>query len=866
MSSSDRVAQILETHHLDWMRGKRLSAEDVFRVHADMQWTPEDQLDVIYSEVLLREQADEIVTLQSLVERFPQLAEALKVQWEVHTSLRPTAETRPAAVSETVPSSQSTDAVLPPSPPGFQLLRLIGRGGAGRVYLAKDLTLDRLAAIKILDVHAKNVTQSLEREATTLAKISHPQIVQIYSVGTMQQQCWMAMEYVPGGSLRSVLRGRPLDARTAASLLVKVCRAVGAAHGIQIVHCDLNPANILIREVATDDSSTRWLESADLRVTDFGLARLLSVDLTVSSGIEGTFLYMSPEQAAGQKGELTPSTDVYGLGATLYELLTGRPPFVGSSPLELIDQIRNQIPVSPSALRSEISRDIETICLKCLEKEPARRYRDASELADDLQRFVDGYPVLARPVSIAGSVARWAKRNRSLATAMLSAAVILVTGIVATSVAALMAMSYADDATNAAMIANQESRKARDEAEKAREAQQKADAEAKESSLLADNLVRIIQSADPRVNQRVISTSELSLRILSDKELMAGLSHQRQFRLKLALARTLQGLAKNSVAVSLFEELMKDSQEFLEKDDQRRLDIQLDLAILLTPRDPQRSISLMRDLVSNQAFSAIHRSHVSFKLTELLFNTGDVEAAMKQLAVTRELHSQDPSDTVGPFRNRMLECRMMYSSGQAEKALPICRALYHSPPEELFPLVAVEPVLQLGECLEVLGQLEEAAERFEEAAARTKAIAGSSHPLTLECLLKLAEVSSRLGRHDDVIRILEPLAATLTEVTEVSINGLTARLLLLQSRWVQDSNDDTLSESTDVAQKLLAKLSPDSRTGLLVVLTFAKTAASRAPEAASTIRSQLKEALDANRFKSELSRLIRSDLNEPPHR
>ncbi|MFO0977895.1 MAG: serine/threonine-protein kinase [Planctomycetaceae bacterium] len=862
MSSSDRVAQILETHHLDWMRGKRLFAEEIFRLHADMKWTPEDQLDVIYSEVLLREQAEETVTLQSLVERFPHLAEELKVQWEVHASLRPAAETRPAAVSETYPSNQSTDAVLPPSPPGFQLLSLLGRGGAGRVYLAKDLTLDRLAAIKILDVHTKNVTQRLEREATTLAKISHPQIVQIYSVGTMQQQCWMAMEYVPGGSLRSVLRGRPLDARTAASLLVKVCRAVGAAHEIQIIHCDLNPANILIREVATDDSSTRWLESADVRVTDFGLARLLSADLTVSSGIEGTFLYMSPEQAAGQRAELTPSTDVYGLGATLYELLTGRPPFAGSSPLELIEQIRNQIPVSPSELRPEISQDIETICLKCLEKEPARRYRDASELADDLQRFLDGYPVLARPVSIAGSVARWAKRNRSLATAMLSAAVILVTGIVATSVAALMAMSYADDATNAAITANQESRKARDEAEKAREAQQKADAEAKESSLLADNLVRIIQAADPRLNQRVISTTELTIRILGDKELMAGLSHQRQFRLKLALARTLQGLAKDSVAVSLFEELMKDSQLFLDAGDERRLHIQRDLAVLVAPSDPERAVSLMQDLVTNTAFSASQRSHVSFKLTEMLFNSGDLNAAEKQLETMRQLQAQDPADSIGPFRGRMLECRMMYSSGRAEKALPICRALCSNTPDGMFPLVAVEPTLQLGECLEVLGQLEEAADRFEEAATRAESIAGSSHPLTLECLLKMTEVDVRLGRHKKVIEVLGPLVATQSEAASASTNGLLARLLLLHSRWAVDPMDGTLSEGVEVAQQLLERLSSGWRTGLVAILAFEKAVATRAPEHVANIDALLKDAADSNRFNSELTGLIRSALQK----
>ena len=172
MSSSDRVAQILEAHHLDWMRGRRLSAEEVFRNNVDVEWSEEDQLDVIYSEVLLREQDEEVVTLQSLIERFPHLTDELKVQWEVHASLRPAADTRPAAISETHPTHQSDNTELPPSPPGFELLRMLGRGGAGRVYLAKDLTLDRLAAIKILDGQTTNVTQRLEREATTLAKIS----------------------------------------------------------------------------------------------------------------------------------------------------------------------------------------------------------------------------------------------------------------------------------------------------------------------------------------------------------------------------------------------------------------------------------------------------------------------------------------------------------------------------------------------------------------------------------------------------------------------------------------------------------------------------------------------------------------------
>jgi WD40 repeat protein len=310
----------------------------------------------------------------------------------------------------------------------------------GVVYKARHLALNRLVALKMIlagsNAPARHRTR-FRREAEVVARLRHPNIVQIYDIGEADGQCYLALEYVEGGSVRERLDGRPMEARRAARLLEPLARAVQHAHRQGIVHRDLKPANILL--APTGDSIARGnaplpdyhalaLESADDRgslpplsectpkLTDFGLARMLdySGPMTEPGMAAGTPQYMAPEQATGEP-DARESIDVWALGVTLYELLTGRPPFRAATAVETLRLIRDADPVPPSQLAPGVPRDLETICLKCLEKDPARRYPGARELADDLQRFSEGEAIHARRVGRLGRLTKWAARRPLLA-------------------------------------------------------------------------------------------------------------------------------------------------------------------------------------------------------------------------------------------------------------------------------------------------------------------------------------------------------------------------------------------------------------------------------------------------------------------
>jgi serine/threonine protein kinase len=307
-----------------------------------------------------------------------------------------------------------------PAVPGYHVLGVLGRGGMGVVYKARQTRTDRVVALKVpghLDLETR---VRFTTEAQAAARVSHPNIVQVYEVGEHAGRPFLALEFVDGGTLAERLTGTPLPPRSAAALAETLARAIGAAHAQGVVHRDLKPANILLGNdqcPMTNDQSGR-IGSLDIghwsfrpKVADFGLARRLDVDAgqTRSGTILGTPDYMAPEQAAGDARTVGPAADVWALGAILYELLTGRPPFRGTGVLDTLEQVRTHDPVSPRRLAPGVPRDVETICLKCLHKDPARRYPEAGELADDLKRFLDGLPVRARPVS---RVERWLKRAR----------------------------------------------------------------------------------------------------------------------------------------------------------------------------------------------------------------------------------------------------------------------------------------------------------------------------------------------------------------------------------------------------------------------------------------------------------------------
>jgi WD40 repeat protein len=309
----------------------------------------------------------------------------------------------------------------------YTVIRELGHGGMGVVYLAEQANLKRLVALKVIR-HGINATpEEVARfcdEAEAVARLQHPNIVQIHEVGGHDGVYYLALEYVEGGSLDQHLAGTPQEPVVAARLIETLARAIHHAHRRGILHRDLKPANILMSG-----------ESAVAKVTDFGLAKRLEPgDARTQSGlILGTPSYIAPEQASGKSGEVGPSVDIYGLGAILYEMLTGRPPFKGATALSTLEQVVSQEPVAPSRFHRQIPRDLETICLKCLEKQPGRRYPTAEGLADDLHRFLSGRPILARPIGAWGRAWKWARRRpieACLTAAVLAVAAIGLAGIV----------------------------------------------------------------------------------------------------------------------------------------------------------------------------------------------------------------------------------------------------------------------------------------------------------------------------------------------------------------------------------------------------------------------------------------------------
>jgi serine/threonine-protein kinase len=297
-----------------------------------------------------------------------------------------------------------------PELPGYDILGRLGAGGMGVVYKARQHSLNRVVALKLIrpDVVAGLRERArFRREAEAAARLRHPHVVQVHEIGEHAGQPFAVLELVEGHTLAKEVAAGPLSMREAAVLVEKVARAVQHAHDNGILHRDLKPGNVL---VAADGTP---------KVADFGLARWLGSpsDRTASGEVLGTPKYMAPEQAAGQLEQLSPATDVYALGTILYELLTGQPAFHGRTPLETLERVRTQEPTAPRRLRRELPRDLEAICLKCLEKSPSARYASAAALADDLKRWLSGEPTVARPLSWPLRVWRKARRHGVLSSA-----------------------------------------------------------------------------------------------------------------------------------------------------------------------------------------------------------------------------------------------------------------------------------------------------------------------------------------------------------------------------------------------------------------------------------------------------------------
>jgi serine/threonine-protein kinase len=337
----------------------------------------------------LREQGQDVSarelcgTCPELVPEVERRIQALQAMYRIPNGTGPQ-QTLALSASDPLPAEQAR-----PQLEQYEILEPLGSGGMGKVYKARQVALKRLVALKMILAGSLATPQELERfrvEAEAVASLQHPNIVQIYDIGVADGCPYLALEYVEGGSLDKHLRDKPFSAQQAAGLIRALAEAIHYAHQHHIVHRDLKPGNVLLTADGTP------------KIADFGLAKRLddALSRTHTGAVLGTPAYMAPEQAEGRLRQIGPATDVYSLGAILYELLTGRPPFEMAPLLETLELVRSEAPRPPRQVRPGVPADLETICLKCLEKDPARRYPSAQALADDLKRFLDGEPIRAR--------------------------------------------------------------------------------------------------------------------------------------------------------------------------------------------------------------------------------------------------------------------------------------------------------------------------------------------------------------------------------------------------------------------------------------------------------------------------------------
>jgi WD40 repeat protein/tetratricopeptide (TPR) repeat protein len=448
-----RLVVLVELVHADLEC--RLKAGEAARIEPYLARFPELAeenavvLDLIAAEYRLRQRGETDLTAAEYLQRFPQHAPALEER------LRPVPVAAgvpglPRVAPPALPADDSNathDTISPASPvppaaradwphvPGYEIKAELGRGGMGVVYQARQLPLNRLVALKMIlagDHASPSELVRFRAESQVLARLQHPNIVPIYEVGEAAGRPYFSLEFVDGGSLARKLDGTPWPPEKAARLVETLARATHLAHQRGIIHRDLKPANVLLSPEGTP------------KITDFGLAKdlarpvptagggegwgrsLAPSALTQTGAVLGTPSYMAPEQAAGKGRQIGPAVDVYALGAILYELLTGRPPFKAETPMDTLMQVLSEEPVPPSRLQPRLPRDLGTICLKCLQKDPRRRYPGAEELAADLHRFQTGEPILARPVGWWERGKKWAKRRPALAALVAVSAVALV--------------------------------------------------------------------------------------------------------------------------------------------------------------------------------------------------------------------------------------------------------------------------------------------------------------------------------------------------------------------------------------------------------------------------------------------------------
>lgn len=413
-----QAIDILSQQRTRWEAGDRIRVEQLVEEYPSLAVDSQGILDLIYAELVLREELGERPEASEYTSRFPNLTDQIERQFQVHRAL----DAVPIEAGSTVPPHGETVAISTEAGasilPGFEVIDVAGRGANGIVYKARDEQLGRTVAVKLLNMTTAEDDKRHNlflRETEAVAKLHHPGIVQVFQVGAVQNRPFMVMEYVGEETLADQFKKGPMAPREAAELLIKVCDAVQHAHERGVIHRDIKPGNVLINN------------DGEPLVADFGLARRMDVEQSIhaTGDVVGTPAYMSPEQARGEKA--AEQSDVYSIGAVLYEALSGTAPFQATTVWEVLNRVLTHDPIPLAQLVPSVPRDLATICERCLDKASNRRYASAKEVSEELQRFIDGKPILARPVGRLQRFAKWCRRNPMIAGLTTAVAIALIT-------------------------------------------------------------------------------------------------------------------------------------------------------------------------------------------------------------------------------------------------------------------------------------------------------------------------------------------------------------------------------------------------------------------------------------------------------
>jgi serine/threonine protein kinase/Flp pilus assembly protein TadD len=696
----------------------------------------------------------------------------------------------------------------------YELVEEIARGGMGIVYRARQVSLNRMVALKMIlagRLASDSEVKRFQHEAQAAANLHHPNIVAVYEVGVHEGQYYYSMEFIEGRNLAELAREQPLPASLAAQHVRTVAEAIDFAHQRGTLHRDLKPTNILI-DIFDQP-----------RITDFGLARCGEADphLTATGQIVGTPAFMSPEQASGRTEAVGPHSDVYSTGAVLYYLLTQRPPFGAPSLPDLLALVVGQEPVSPRALNPGVPRDLETICLKCLEKEPSRRYASARALAEELGRFNRGEPILARPVSLPEKVWRWRGRNPALAGSIAATALILLVGVFASTWQAVRATR-----------AEREEAQMRRQAEAAHEL---AANEANRAHEVAQFLKDMLAGIDPETAKGRDTT--LVREILDRTNARIGSSLKNDPEAEADLRRTLGNVYHSLGDYTKAEMMHRKALELKKNARKESADIapmlnELAMAIDRGGRAAEAETNYRQALV---LFSKPPADHSPELKARTLSNLGNVlwrqarlseaeKAYREALSILTNLVGMENKQVAGILGNLAMLAGSRGNPAEAESLFRQVLVLQKKLLGEDNPVVA-QTLNNLAIPVGEQGRLEEAESLHKQSLALRRKILPGDHPdlaITINNLADLLVAEGKLDEaeklHREALAIRRKRFGDNHSDTALSLNNL-GNLLMRQKRFAE--SEAALREALAIRRKIWGENHrdvPDSLTALGEVL------------------------------------------------